>query len=612
MNLLYFCYIPLIWGALCVIIPGKTIRHVFSVAASSLYFYYTLILQFTGQTASPIHLKWFSIGELEFSLELTVDPLARFVLLFLGLFALLVSIYSIYYYRQKPVSPLYHAFTAWTLLGATIIVLAGNFFILLLGWEITTLLLFFLIGMSGSHSSAMAAGKAFAILGFTDVALILGVVALPVTYGTWNMSHLHITTDTPLALVIYGLIFVAAIAKAGAMPFHSWIPDAVKEGPLPVAALLPASMDKLLGIYLLARIHLDIFNLTPPIYTTLLIIGAATLLFANLMALMQSELKKFLGFATITQVGYMLIGFGSGTIIGFMAGLFHMVNHALYKTLLFFGVGVVERETGTTEMNQLGGLARRMPFTFVAMTIGCLAASGIPPFNAFVSKWMVYQSTLEGNLPVVLIIAMFGSAITLATFLKMWFSVFLGAPVEGLPDTLRDGNGFSRFSMGIPALLCLGFGIFASFPLQQFVIPIFPNSPFAAGRSLSLKTAFYDPGAATFFLLLGLFIGALFFLLLRWPKREVNTLFIGGETYRQDLHRYRAEGLYETFSRIPFLGGALREGNKGVFDVYNLSSRLGLIVVNTLKYLHDGILSTYLAWCVIGLGIISFILMVLK
>ncbi len=609
MNLLIFLYIPLLWGVLC-LLPGKKLRHGISVLASALFLWLAIQLQLSSVPPKPVHISYFSLGKLDFALEFSQDALSRLVLLLLGLFAFLFSLYSIYYYRHRSLSPFYHAFTAWTLLGAAAIVLADNFFVLLLGWEITTLLLFFLISLSHTKAAAMAAGKAFAILGFTDVALILGIVALLVTSGTWNMSHLHIRTDDALSLTIYMLIFVAAIAKAGAMPFHSWIPEAVKEGPLPIAALLPASLDKLLGIYFLARINLDIFTLTPVAYTIMLVVGAITLLFANLMALIQTDLKKFLGFATITQVGYMLIGFGSGTFIGIMAGLFHMVNHALYKTLLFFGVGVVERETGTTEMSRLGGLARRMPFTFWSLTIGCMAASGLPPLNAFVSKWMVYQSTLAANLPIVLIIAMFGSALTLATFLKMWYSLFFGQSGSSISEKPGDGKLIARFTLFIPAFLCLFFGIFPWIPLNHLIIPIIRSTPFPAAGTLTLQSAFYNPLLAAGLLLLGLVLGAMFFLLLRWPQRETTTLFIGGETFRRESHRYSADALYETFTRLNFVGGMLKEGNKGVFDVYNLSSRLGLVVVNGLKSLHDGILSTYLAWCIIGLGIICFILMV--
>lgn len=610
MNLLTFLYLPAGIGVLCLVIPKKW-KYVQEIVASlgSLLFLFISYRSFALPDQSR-HISWFRIPPLDFAFDFRLYHFSKFLLIFLGLFTFLTVIYSASYFRKKNISRLYYPFILWTLSGSAAIVLADNFFVLLLGWEVVTLLLFFLIAMGEGKPAAMAAGKAFAILGFTDVALLLGVIALPLVYGTWKISALNITVGDPLSIIIFLLMFTAAIAKAGAMPFHSWIPTAAQAAPLPVVAFLPGSLDKLLGIYLLARLMLDVFRLSHTMLMIMLIIGAVTLIAANLMALMQNDLKKFLGFATVTQVGFMLIGFGSGTPIGMLGGLFHMLNHAIYKTLLFFGVGVVEKETGTTEMNQLGGLARKMPFTFVAMTIGIMAASGIPPFNAFVSKWMIYQSTLDAGLPVFLIIAMFGSALTLATFLKMWTSTFLGIPAPGATKRIKDGTMITRFTLLIPALLCIIFGVFAQLPLNKYIAPILSFEIGSALQTINIGTAFYNPSLATVLLLLGLILGGLFFLFGRMPTRTVETFFIGGEKFEIEKERFLAEHLYETIRRMKLLGGALKEGEKGIFDIYNISSDLGLILVNVLKKLHDGVLSTYLAWCIIGLGVLSFILIV--
>jgi formate hydrogenlyase subunit 3/multisubunit Na+/H+ antiporter MnhD subunit len=344
--------------------------------------------------------------------------------------------------------------------------------------------------------------------------------------------------------------------------------------------------------------------------TLMLILGGITLIAANIMALIQNDLKKFLGFATITQVGYMLIGFGSGTTIGIIGGLFHMLNHAIYKTLLFFGVGVIERETGTTEMNKLGGLAKSMPYTFGLMTIGIMAASGIPPFNAFVSKWLIYQSTLEAGIPLFLIIAMFGSAITLATFLKMWFGTFLGLRHQNITQKIKDGSLITKSTMSILALLCVVFGIFAQLPINYFIGPILNQNFGNIPQTINVGTAFYNPSLATLFLIIGLMVGLMIFVFSRIPKRKVDSLFIGGENFNIKSDRFIADHLYETLTKFNFLGTAAREGGKGIIDLYNLSSNIGLVFVNVLKKIHDGVLSTYLSWCVIGLGILCFVLVV--
>jgi formate hydrogenlyase subunit 3/multisubunit Na+/H+ antiporter MnhD subunit len=612
MNLLMFIYIPSFTCLLCLLFTGriKFAQEVCTIVGSSIFLVLTLqIINFPDQS---LRIAWFEISTINFALDFKLYHFSRFILLFLGLFTLLTTIYSISYFKNKEISSLYYPFLSLTLAGSSMIVLADNFFVLLLGWEVVTLLLYYLINMGKGKSASMAAGKTFAILGFTDVALLFGVLALSIFYGTWNISELNIQVNDTLSTIIFILLFTAAIAKAGAMPFHSWIPESTQTAPLPVIAFLPASLDKLLGIYLLARLSIDVFQLSQAMLTLMLILGGITLIAANIMALIQNDLKKFLGFATITQVGYMLIGFGSGTTIGIIGGLFHMLNHAIYKTLLFFGVGVIERETGTTEMNKLGGLAKSMPYTFGLMTIGIMAASGIPPFNAFVSKWLIYQSTLEADIPLFLIIAMFGSAITLATFLKMWFGTFLGLRHQNITQKIKDGSLITKSTMSILALLCVVFGIFAQLPINYFIGPILNQNFGNIPQTINVGTAFYNPSLATLFLIIGLMVGLMIFVFSRIPKRKVDSLFIGGENFNIKSDRFIADHLYETLTKFNFLGTAAREGGKGIIDLYNLSSNIGLVFVNVLKKIHDGVLSTYLSWCVIGLGILCFVLVVLQ
>ncbi|GAB4328479.1 MAG: hypothetical protein Kow0037_02840 [Calditrichia bacterium] len=610
MNLLLPIWLPLVVSLFLALIPSriKFFREAIALLTSFYYLYFVIGLF----TSSPLQqtIPWFQMEPFSFDLLLHLTPLAKFMLPFAGLFVALVLLYSFYYFRGRQISHFYYPFVLMVLSGTSLIILSDSLFWLMVGWDITTLLLFFLISMSRTHESAMAAGKSFALLGFTDVALLLAVSLVPLRFGTWEISALQIAQPATIDFFIFFLILTAAVAKAGSWPFHSWIPEASLNGPLPVVALLPATLDKLLGIYLLAVLTLHIFTPTASMLTAMLVLGAITLISANLMALFQENLKKFLGFATVAQVGFMLIGFGTGTVVGIIGGLFHMLNHAIYKSLLFFGIGRIERETGTVEMEQLGGLAKTMPFVFILMTIGVFAASGVPPFNAFVSKWLIYQGVLLSGKPVILILAMFGSSLTLATFLKMWYSCFFGdASVPALQND-TGGTFFANLSMLVPGLLCIFFGIFATFPIQSFILPVLKSTSFFSGNSLIFKIAYFQPGLAAAFLIIGLFIGALILAAYLVNSREVSSVFLGGEKYRVEVHRTPAGHLFESLYRVPFVGGAIKEGQKGIFDIYYLSSEMGLQLVNILKKAHDGVLSTYLAWCVIGLGIISFVLLV--
>lgn len=624
MNFLIFLYLPLIVGLISLVFPRKWhyLQEIITIIGSCIFL--ALSIQAFSLPDQTVRIPWFQISTIDFSLDFRLYHFSRFLLIFLGLFTLLTSLYSLGFFKDKKVSQLYFPFLSFTLAGAAAIVLADNFFIFLLAWEIVTLLLFFLIAMGQSKSAAMAAGKAFAILGFTDVALLLAVIALPVLYDTWIISALKITVNDTFSVTIFLLMFLAAIAKAGAIPMHSWIPTAAESAPLPVIAFLPASLDKLLGIYLLSRICIDIFIL--PLHSTLsyivMWVGALTIIIAVFVAVIQHDLKRLLSYHAISQVGYMVLGIGTGNPIGIAGGIFHMLNHAIYKSCLFFTAGAVENKMKTTDVDKLGGLSRTMPITFIACLIAALSISGVPPFNGFVSKWMIYQGLVEGKTAgsmIFLVLAMFGSALTLASFLKLLFGTFMGQKYQEKTalENEKTGGKYNdvHWSMVIPmivlATLCVLFGLFAYLPINSFISPIIQMQFGKISQIMSIGTALWNPTLATLLIFAGLLIGGLLFYLSRIKVREVESLFIGGEQFEIKKERVLAGNFYEFLERTKVLGGFLKESNRGIFDVYNLSSGIGSIAVNILKRMHDGILSTYLAWCVIGLGVLCFLLLIL-
>ncbi len=275
-----------------------------------------------------------------------------------------------------------------------------------------------------------------------------------------------------LTAAAFILMMIGAIGKAGAMPFHTWIPDAALDAPVTFMAFMPASFEKLLGIYLLARISLDFFVLKvgSPMALVLLIIGAATIVLAVFMALIQKDFKKLLSFHAISQVGYMILGIGTAIPIGIAGGIFHMINHAMYKTGLFLSAGSVEHRTGTTELKKLGGLAREMPWTAFGFSVCALAISGVWPLNGFVSKEMVFHGALETGYPIFAIAAWVGAIFTFASFLKAGHSVFFGPRSTEVPKT-RESEWPIVLPILILAALCITFGVYNKLPLENFIQP---------------------------------------------------------------------------------------------------------------------------------------------
>jgi formate hydrogenlyase subunit 3/multisubunit Na+/H+ antiporter MnhD subunit len=617
-DLLYPLIIPAVAGIIPLFFPrkGKLVAGIVSLIAAVYVLLRAIALFGAGDISYAVTLFRLG-GELPFDFTLRLYSFSAFVLLFIAIFAVLSILYSLGYLWGKDKSSVYYSFILWTLAAAAGTVLADNLLILLIFWEALTAILFFMVNMGGKGHEKSAA-KAFTILGFSDAAMLLGVILVWVQAGTLTISELSISTATPLGVVSFILLFVGAITKAGAMPFHSWVPAIAVSTPASIMAFLPAALDKLLGIYLLARISIDIFAIPAgsPLSMVMMTVGAVTIIFAVLMALVQHNLKKLLSFHAVSQVGYMVLGVGSGIPIAIVGGLFHMLNNAIYKSGLFFGAGAVEKRAGTTELEDLGGLARLMPVTFISMAVASLSISGVPPFNGFASKWLIYQGMLEGRHIVFLIVAIFGSALTLASFIKVLHSVFLGRRPERL-DKVKEVD----FSMQIPmiflAALCILFGIFAQYPLEKFIMPVVTASgaqplDLARGNIVTVPTdGFWNPGAATALIVVGVTLGLLMYVFSSMrPYRIEENPWIGGNIMDNEEIRVPGTQFYKTVTDDlgPSIKALFSDGEKGFLDVYNIFGRIGDSFVQVLRMVHNGNLSTYLAWIVIGLGVLSFIL----
>lgn len=539
---------------------------------------------------------------------LRVDNLAGFVGLFIGLFGVLVILYSTSFMKGKEGLNQYYAYMLWTIGGSIGAAFANNLVLLLVFWGFLGLTLYMLISLGGVES-APAAKKTFIIVGGSDAVMLLGIGIIWCMLGNLDMSTIKLSLEgNALATVAFLCLAIGAFAKAGAMPLHTWIPDSSEVAPVPVMAFLPASLDKLLGIYLLARLVLDMFVIQPnsAMSIFLLAIGAVTIIAAVMMALMQHNLKKLLAYCAVSQVGYMVVGIGTATPIGIAGGLFHMVNHALYKSCLFLSAGSVEKETGTTELDDLGGLTNLMPITFVTCLIASLAMSGVPPFNAFFSKWMVYQSLLEigksgSKLWIVwLSIAMFGSALTMAAFMKLIFATFLTPRALNREprDTIKEVGPSMWLPQVILAVLCVAFGIFAyQIPLKWFIIP-----SINAGVPISYLGIWNAP-LATLLIFVGLVFGFFLFIIGQRKKARRTDIFVGGEILT-DTSGIRGGSFYNTIKELPLLGRIYRLADKKVFDVYEDGSKATFFFTNILQWLHNGVLPTYMVWCLIGMLIL--------
>ncbi|MFH1825703.1 MAG: proton-conducting transporter membrane subunit [bacterium] len=538
-------------------------------------------------------------------LALRAYVLSAGIFLAASLFTFLISLYSLKFMEGKERLGEYYAYIMITLGATAGVLFASDYIMLLLFWGILGITLYMLIGLGGPAASS-AAKKTFIIVGGADALMIFGAAIMAGLTGSFQIAAVQTPLTGTLPIIAFICLAAGALAKAGAIPLHSWIPDSAEPAPATVMAYLPAALDKLLGIYLLVRVSLDIFLVLPNSAMSILLmaIGSITIIAAVLSALVQHNLKKLLSFHAVSQVGYMVLGIGTGIPVGVAGGLFHMLNHAIYKSCLFLTGGAVERQTGTTELDQLGGLAKVMPITFACALIAALSISGVPPFNGFASKWMVYQGVIELSKSspywiIWLLAAMFGSALTLASFMKILHATFLGQNSK-LTASVREVPKSMWVPMVTLAALCVIFGVFANpLPLAKFILPAVKGVVY---------TGLWNPGLATLLLVLGLAVGYGLYYLANVKNMSAKPAYIGGETLAEEMTKVSGINFYNTIKEWGPLKTLYQLGETRVFDVYELGSRVTFACSGILRWLHSGLLHTYLAWMFLGVIILLWVL----
>lgn len=603
-------------GALCYLLEGIGRKLAGPLAVLCTLAAVILAIPMIGSDAG---LLTFGVFRLPLPLELSfrVTPFMSVINFFALLFGFCVTLYSLSYFAEHRKSNRFYAFALWAVAGASIALLAENLLLFVLAWELVTLMLYLLIGLGGPEARA-GAFKAFTMLGFSDVAILLGIACLVARGGlpALSMMHLeglgHVTVQTWGDIGIFLLLLTGALAKAGAFPLHTWIPVAAEHAPVPTMALLPASLDKLLGIVLLARISLSFFTLTAGLKILLMCIGAVTIIGAVMMAMVQHELKRLLSFHAVSQVGYMVLGVGTGVPVGVIGGIFHMVNHAIYKSLLFLAAGSVEHRTHELDLDRLGGLSKAMPLTGIAFFIGALSISGVPPLNGFVSKWFVYQGVISGGgqlMPFLLGAAVVGSALTLASFIKAMHSVFLGEESEALAGKkIKEAGATMLVPMGILAGLCVVLGLGAGAVVTNFLKPGVENlglswtSETARSMSISSVTGLWGPLPAMILMVVGLGLGLLIYALGKGFKVRRVRAWIGGEQETRAPTHLSGTQFYLTVRNLPVIKQIYDDAEKQAFDIYRLVGQYGHQIVDWISSLHTGVLPSYAAWCIAGIG----------
>jgi NADH-quinone oxidoreductase subunit L len=388
-------------------------------------------------------------------LSILVDPLSTLMILVVSGVSTLIHLYSVSYMGGDRGYTRFFSYLNFFVFSMLLLVLAGNFIVLIAGWAFVGAASYLLISFWFRRTTATSAGiKAFVINVVGDIGLVLGTFFI--FDGTGSLDFLRTFDRVQQAFgvnegtLVAGcvLLLVGAFAKSAQVPLHTWLPDAM-EGPTPVSALIHAATMVTAGVYLIARMH-PLFERAPAAADVGAIVGCATLLIAATIALVVTDLKRVIAYSTMSQIGYMIMGVSSAA---YAAGMFHLMTHAFFKALLFMGAGsVIGAMAGVQDLDRMGGFRRVMPFTFGCMVVGGLALAGFPPFAGFWSKdEIISLEFAQGDWHVVLgVLGYVGSFLTGIYTFRMIFRAFYGEPVEEARE-LERGHLFHAHEPSNPA-----------------------------------------------------------------------------------------------------------------------------------------------------------------
>ena len=601
--------LPLAAALLVLLISEKTryVKELLAIAVTgvTLFSAVSIIIPALFGASMEFASAWAGSG---ISFALKADKLSSFLLLGLSLFAFVIAIYSFSYERKGSAKWFYFNLLVTAAFSAGA-VLADNMVAMLFFWEGLLIFLYAFIALSKSgQPSKKTAMKAFLINGVTDLCLLAGICVTGYIAGTMSMTGISankLTLDGWAALG-YVLMLIGALSKAGAIPFHTWIPDAALDSSAPFMAYVPAAVDKLLGIYFLTRISVYLFTLNGFAQIGLMTLGALTILIAVMMALVQSDYKRLLSYHAVSQTGYMILGIGTLNPIGIAGGLFHMINHATYKSCLFMTAGSVERQTGSNDLSKLGGLFSAMPVTAICFIISAAAISGIAPLNGFFSKELVYAGTLNTGYTIFFVAAELGSVLTLASFLKLGHSVFFGKRPEALKST-REAPFSTLLPMLILAGICVAFGFGARLPINFLIDPSLQNLGLAHEEILS---GFHFNG---------LFWVSIVVILIAVVNHMLGLAAADGAASKSSDHIHYAPGLKEIYAmaerrlfdpyeqlmqRLPTAANLLYRVDR-FFDylIDDLPSFAANAFARTSQRFHTGSYPLYMALTIVGFAV---------
>jgi multicomponent Na+:H+ antiporter subunit D len=456
MILPYFVITPLFAAFLITLIAGK--KDIWGITISIATEAVMLVLALYSFITYQGQILVYEMGarKVPYGICLVQDSLTCFMMITVSLISLTSLIYSIQYIRHLDSTWRFYTLFMLLVSGMNGVIMTGDLFNLFVFMEIALLSAFALVAY-GAQAEEFEASFKYAIMGGISSSVILIGIAI-IYSSTSALTMAKIAQQIPFINIklmywIGGLFLAGFFLKAAAVPFHAWLPDAHSSAPAPISSMLSGVFIKVLGVYALIRIVYIIFGAPAVFLKAFLVFGAVSILIGGLLSINQWDMKRLLAYSSISQVGYILLGLGLATPLGILGALYHLFNHAIMKSLLFYNAGSAEMAVGTRDIRKMGNLTKLLPVTSSTSLIGSMAISGIPPFNGFFSKLIIIIAAIQAHTAGYAIVAIIGSLLTLAALLKVQRYGFRGLVKFEKPLTRISWS--MKSVMIVLALLCL-------------------------------------------------------------------------------------------------------------------------------------------------------------
>jgi multicomponent Na+:H+ antiporter subunit D len=427
---------------------------------------------------------WEPVNGIPIAIYLVFDGLSALLLLVINLIGVLAAFYSISYIKRYTAENNFYALLGLMIAGMNGVVLTGDMFNLYVFLEIAVISSYALVAF-GVERTELEASFKYQILGGVASLLILFAIGLlywqTKTLNIADISSIITNSGNNFFLIFTEILLICGFGlKAAMIPFHAWLPDAHSSAPSPISAMLSGVLIKAVGIYAILRLFFNMFAVTYEISIIITVIGTISMVVGVFLAIGQWDLKRLLAYHSISQMGYVVIGIGMGMLIitqggdksiaalAIAGGLFHMVNHAVFKGLLFLNAGALEYTTGTRNLKMMGGLSRSMPITSATSLGASLSISGIPPFNGFFSKLIIVIAAIKGGFYLLAVLAIVVSIVTLASFMKFQRYAFFNK--KSFTRKIKEVPFSMSFSMIVLVILCLGLSLLAIPGIREVVL----------------------------------------------------------------------------------------------------------------------------------------------